>query len=500
MTEQRYRLIQGDCIEKLREIPDNSIDAIVTDPPYGLEFMGKDWDAPWKAGQPSREFNDIEKGTLGGFTALPNHNRVNNLKCENCNKWKFSSNPCKCENPNFPPAKLMAMQGFQDWCEQWAKECLRVLKPGGHLLSFGGSRTYHRMACAIEDAGFEVRDQMMWVYGSGFPKSHNIAKALDKEAGVEPEVVGRNPNSREDSKKEDNLYDAGTVGKTAYLTKPTSDLAKKWDGWGTALKPSHEPIVVARKPMDGTVAQNIIKWGIGGLNIDGCRVPADGENFDNVKGRQITKLNKQRTDGETNDEQKARAEDSPEQQAALAKLKELGRWPANLVHDGSQQVLDLFPNVKTGSIKPYVSQGITGYDGGWGRVRDFVQQASDGSAARFFYCAKASKADRNDGCEHLEAKPFQTSQPYGEGAEARADGNSAGNPNNHPTVKPTELMRYLVRLVTPVGGTVLDPFNGSGSTGRAAMLEGCNYIGIEMDPEYVKIAEARIQSALKKSQ
>lgn len=480
----KYTLINGDCIEKLRELPDNSVDSIVTDPPYGLEFMGKDWDAPWKA-IPSKEFNEIEKGTLGGFSKLPNHSRVNNLKCNKCNKWKFSSNPCKCEKPDFPPARQEAMQAFQDWCVLWAVEALRVLKPGGHLLSFGGSRTYHRMACAIEDAGFEVRDQMMWVYGSGFPKSHNISKALDKDAGVEPEIIGRNPNSREESKQDDNLYEAGTVGKTAYITKPTSELAKKWDGWGTALKPSHEPIVVARKPLDGTVADNIRKWGVGGLNIDGCRVDAAGEDFSDVQDRKdlIGKCSNHAEGGNAE---------------ALDKLKRLGRFPANFIHDGSQQVLDLFP--ETGKSQGGRSGHTAAYGGGYKQEHYGDEKpgfGDSGSAARFFYCAKASKRDRNDGCDELESKPFETSQPYGEGAEARAEGNSKGNPNNHPTVKPTELMRYLCRLVTPPNGTVLDPFNGSGSTGRAAMLEGFDYIGIEKDPEYIKIAEARIRAVQK---
>jgi site-specific DNA-methyltransferase (adenine-specific) len=279
--------------------------------------------------------------------------------------------------------------------EIW-KEVLRVLKPGGHLLAFFGSRTYHRGVVQIEDAGFEVRDQIMWLYGSGFPKSHNIG-----------------------------------------------------NGWGTALKPAHEPIVVARKPITQTVAKNVLEYGTGALNIDGCRTETKGMKWEKPRGG-IWK-----TDSE-----------------ADAKLveNELGRWPANVIHDGSDEVVSQFPETKSGVTvqRNGGGQKIGGgngiYGGSKGLIREDVGYKDSGSAARFFYCAKASKADRDEN-------------------------------NNHPTVKPTELMRYLCRLVTPKDGIVLDPFMGSGSTGKAALLEGFRFVGIEMNEEYFEIAKARVKIA-----
>ena len=377
------QVLHGDCRDELELLPDNSVDSIVTDPPYELGFMGKSWDS----------------------TGIAYDQRV------------------------------------------WV-QCLRVLKPGGHLLSFGGSRTYHRMACAIEDAGFQIRDQIMWVYGSGFPKSMAIDKQLDKQLGVEREVVGRNPNSRENSTKDNTLFESGTVGKTDYITKPSSEEAKKWEGWGTALKPAHEPIVLARKPLEGTVAQNVLTHGVGGINIDGCRVETT-DNFDNVKDRtdMTGKLTIHHDGGNLE---------------ALHKLKTLGRFPANFIHDGSDEVLELVPDSKAG--EPRDDRGTGGIWSESMGVPCGPQYGDKGSAARFFYCAKANKKDRNEGAA-----------------------------NNHPTVKPTSLMRYLVRLITPPNGTVLDLFTGSGSTGKAAVLEGFNFIGIEQSAEYVQIAKARIE-------
>jgi site-specific DNA-methyltransferase (adenine-specific) len=367
---------------------------------------------------------------------------------------------------------------------------MRVLKNGGHLIAFGGSRTYHRMAVAIEDAGFQIRDQMMWVYGSGFPKSHNIGKAVDKLQGNKREVVG---TSRAGSKERD-----GYKGDMAIMPFETEtidlDVTKgtsAWEGWGTALKPAHEPIVLARKPLEGTVAENVLKWGVGGLNIDGCRVEANGENFDNVKDRtdMTGKLTIHHEGGNLE---------------ALDKLKRLGRFPANLMHDGSQQVLDLFPK-EAGAFAP-VKSGFSGKSKN-GIYNDYETRGDDGatfysdkgSASRFFYCPKANKKDRDEGCEELETKekPAHMRTAGGTGETSMTDGFQATQrKNTHPTVKPTELMRYLCRLITPPNGTVLDPFNGSGSTGKASVMEGFNYIGIELDPEYIKISEARIKATL----
>lgn len=383
----------GSNLDVLPTLPDNSIDAIVTDPPYELGFMGKSWDSTGIA--------------------------------YNVALWK---------------------------------ECLRVLKPGGHLLAFGGSRTYHRMTCAIEDAGFEVRDQMMWVYGSGFPKSLNVAKAIDAHVRCGGSSSRKLRQTEQETGGEP--YDLkgvnnGILGqKKTWQRKewePTTEQAKPWNGWGTALKPAHEPICLARKPLEGTVANNVIKWGVGGINIDATRVCVECGNDD------ATELLDKCMDC---------LEDEPR-----------GRFPANLMHDGHQQVLDLFPQSNGGSDK----QG--------------------GSAARFFYCPKASKSDRDEGCEELptQEKPAHMRTGNGTGETSMTDGfQPTQRKNTHPTVKPTELMRYLCRLITPPGGTVLDPFNGSGSTGKAAVSEGFNYVGIELDPDYVAIAEARINGAITK--
>lgn len=357
-------LLHGDCLDILPTLEENSIDAIVTDPPYGLSFMGKHWDH----GVPGEAF------------------------------WR---------------------------------EALRVAKPGAHLLAFGGSRTYHRLACAIEDAGWEIRDTIMWVYGSGFPKSHNL--------------------------KDD------------------------WQGWGTALKPAHEPIIMARKPFPGTVAQNVTTWGTGAINVDGGRVEGVPWQAHDATGLAKTKYF---TDG-----------------VAPVIYKEphtAGRWPANLIHDGSEEVLAGFPDTKPsrkGTPRKSATPGV-----GWGMTKTGAEYEDSGSAARFFYCAKASKADRDDGLEGFALRHA----PHGnyEGRDMDNSRNHLGglqgtqSRNHHPTVKPTDLMRYLVRLVTPPNGIVLDPFMGSGSTGKAAILEGFGFVGIEREREYIDIAAARIGAAV----
>ena len=410
-----HKIHQGSNLDILPTLPNNSVDSIVTDPPYELGFMGKSWDSTGIA--------------------------------YNVQMWK---------------------------------ECLRVLKPGGHLVAFSGSRTYHRMAVAIEDAGFQIRDQMMWVYGSGFPKSHNIGKAVDKLQGNDREVTG---NDKSGSKR--SCMAGDFAGGEYDLTKGTS----AWEGWGTALKPAHEPIVLARKPLEGTVADNVLKWGVGGLNIDGCRVgheiitqrlaTVEGGKCIGGKGVGI----KQKATGET--------------------TQTLGRFPANFMHDGSQQVLDLFPETgKSTGTKAGSWKSGGQYQGGYkgasqDELGEEVGYGDSGSAARFFYCPKANKKDRDEGCEEFQERR-ESDRPSDDKVGGDNPRNRSNNPrrNSHPTVKPTELMRYLCRLVTPPNGTVLDPFNGSGSTGKGAVLEGFNYIGIELDPEYIKISEARIKASL----
>ena len=426
-------LMLGDCRDRLKELPDNSIDSIVTDPPYELGFMGKSWDA---------------SGVAYDVTV-----------------WK---------------------------------ECLRVLKPGGHLLSFGGSRTYHRMACAIEDAGFQIRDQIMWVYGSGFPKSLNISKAIDKAAGAEREVIGQKLHARKGvaSAEERTVIGAGAFGEARMgdITAPSTAEAKEWDGWGTALKPAHEPIVLARKPLDGTVANNVLTHGVGGINIDGCRVASD-DGFEKAWDKPVS----------TNISAKGGTYISQGAQhiVDISSNKPVGgRFPANVIHDGSDEVLQRFPDSKgmatqkSGSnIKVYGGNSL--YESSTTFPDDRQGFNDNGSAARFFYCAKASKKDRNEGLDNMPLQqPVGGADKWTEQDRRRGEGvTRQPSANHHPTVKPTELMRYLCRLITPPNGTVLDPFTGSGSTGKAAVLEGFNFIGVEQSAEYIEIAKARIEAA-----
>ena len=410
------KLINNDCIIAMKEMPDNSVDSIVTDPPYELGFMGKSWDATGIA------FN----------------------------------------------------------IEVW-REALRVLKPGGHLIAFSGSRTYHRMAVAIEDAGFEIRDQIMWVYGSGFPKSHNISKAIDKDLG---EVRVNGQLKFKGGTQLGVINDDSWEPKDVYESEPVSNLAKQWQGWGTALKPAHEPMVLARKPLIGTVANNVLTYGTGGLNIDGSRVGSEGGS---KRGSEpSTHLSPSGAFNTGHD---------------IVQLNS-GRWPANFIHDGSDEVVALFPDTASG--KPAGQKNIgNGYHGNFGSI-EVTGFGDSGSAARFFYCAKASKRDRNEGLDGFEAKEtFALNAGGREKKTAQGDWDdvtkrwiSQPKANHHPTVKPTTLMQYLVRLVTPPNGTVLDPFMGSGSTGKACAYEGFDFIGIEQSAEYIEIAQARIDFAL----
>ena len=330
------------------------------------------------------------------------------------------------------------------------------MKQGAHLLSFFGSRTYHRGVIPIEDAGFDIRDQLMWLYGSGFPKSHNIGKAVDKFQGNERELV-ESDNRIASSLGNSINMDGGLANKDYKYTKGNSE----WEGWGTALKPAHEPIVMARKPFKGSVAENVLEHGTGGINIDGCRVGTDDKLSIGSNKRDNANVN-------------FGMKDNREEQ----KQHEQGRFPANVMHDGSEVVLEIFPETNS----------------------------------RYFYCAKASKDDRDEGLDMIDAKPMAWSNQAkaelkrGNLDFRNADGDTARHnkvqrrKNSHPTVKPTELMRYLCRLVTPKGGVVLDPFMGSGSTGKGALLEGFKFIGIEVEREYFHIACARLEAVQKNIQ
>jgi DNA modification methylase len=437
----RFQIINGDCREALKALADGSVDSVVCDPPYELGFMGKGWDR----------------------------------------------------------------SGIAYDVSVWS-ECLRVLKPGGHLLAFGGSRTYHRLACAIEDAGFDIRDQIQWVYASGFPKSLDVSKAIDAAAGAERQIVGNNPyNSRRPNAPVSELCQQ--AGWPSQISAPTTDAAKQWSGWGTALKPAHEPIVLARKPLIGTVAENVLQHGTGGLNIDRCRIKTNsGESLsggnDSTGGRRLHSNDGWIRPWNTNESYLA--ERKLECEARVVKAEELGRWPANVIHDGSDKVLAEFPDApgQQGDLNSHSKDRLSkGIFGDMKSARDAVARLDSGSAARFFYCAKASQEDRNEGCEGLTVRQQDESRkagnPGGDNPRNRGLGLRA---NHHPTVKPTDLMRYLCRLVTPPGGVVLDPFCGSGSTGKAAMLEGLKFIGIELSAEYCELAQRRIEAVTKQGQ
>lgn len=410
---------QGDCIDVMRELPEASVDAVVTDPPYGLEFMGKDWDAfaptdrknaaVWngrRQAQMGWQESAKERSGKGGGGPSYRSQHKGAKRCQTCGKRQFSGTPCKCVNPDWVVEHRQeapsTMLGFQAFSEAWAREAYRVLKPGGHLLAFAGTRTYHRMAAGVEDAGFEIRDCIAWMYGSGFPKSRN--------------------------------------------------LDGKWSGWGTALKPAFEPIVVARKPLTGTVAKNVLTHGTGALNINACRIAAADPFGGGAKA----------TSGFVNGYERGEG-----WQAG----SDLGRWPANVALDETAaSVLD-----EQSGTAPPKEQRTAVKGGNKGALGAFAGSSPDaigtwpadpgGGASRFFYTAKASRQDRNVG--------------------GLAD-------NTHPTVKPTDLMRWLIRLVTPPGGIILDPFGGSGSTGLAARAENTRCILIEREPEYLQIIKDRL--------
>jgi len=387
-----YQILHGNNLDVLPTLADNSIDSIVTDPPYELGFMGKKWDS----------------------------------------------------------------SGIAYSVELW-QQCLRVLKPGGYLLSFGGTRTYHRMVVAIEDAGFEIRDMISWISNKTFPKSLNIGKAIDKAAGAERKVIGKHSAP---AGKSAVMTGSRTVTEAGFwargdtdvdITAPATDEAKQWDGWGTGLKPTVEPIVMARKPVEGTIANNVLTYGTGGLNIDASRIGTD------------ERINP----SASNTDREAWRMNTSETKGRIAE----GRWPANIILDpDTAELLDEQSGLLRLAVGPKVKIGSFDFAPGQESKGSKMIQGKEvkGGASRFFYVAKASKRDRNEGLEIT---------------------------NNHPTVKPTSLMEYLIKLVTPPNGTVLDPFTGSGSTGKAAILQGFDFIGIEMTEEYLPIIEGRLKHA-----
>jgi len=578
-------ILQGDCIEKLKELPHHSVDAIITDPPYGLEFMGKEWDKfeenrnRWKdkperkligdgSGQGSKDFGER-------FNEMPKYIPKKNKKCKNCGHYAFSGSPCKCETPEWEIDKTYENH-LQQFCLEWATECLRVLKPGGFLLSFGGTRTYHRLVCGIEDAGFEIRDTIMWLYGSGFPKSLNIGKQIDKLNGKKQEefiALGKylrearedipqnqiskffpsktggltgcvsnwelgmnvptkkqwiilkrelNLNNKFDylidrieaereviGKKKTNLTVMQNIGSNNIsgevdITAPATPEAKQWEGWGTALKPACEPIVVARKPLsEKNVALNVLKWGTGGINIDACRIDYNGEKPSKVTMpdlRDVGRMSKENIGidklsfGQT--ENAKRKDYEPNQQ---------GRFPANIILDEQAgKMLDeqapetgAFAKVKKGQ-KGWGGEIYHKFETGGDDGKTFYDKGKRQGASRFFYCAKASKSERNYGCDDLEYKNQYEQNKWTENDYRKGKGEKTTQPrkNNHPTVKPIKLMEYLIKLVSKENAIVLDPFLGSGTTAIACVKLNRRFIGIEKEAEYIKIAEARIKPFL----
>ena len=433
------RLHNGNCLEVLKMMIEDEVfvDSIVTDPPYELGFMGRSWDSTGIA---------FQKET-----------------------WEL---------------------------------CFKVLKPGGHLLAFSGSRTYHRIAVAIEDAGFEIRDQVMWLYGSGFPKSMNIGKTLDKKLGNERVAVGERTRNVKPFDDGNGWNSNNTTGNHIY-TKGNSE----WEGWGTALKPAHEPLVLARKPLsEKSVVDNVLKHRTGGINIDECRVEG---NTENVERKKVVRKSRDDDCVFNNGNSSFRAEGT-----LYADADPRGRFPSNIMHDGSDVVKDIFPNTKSSNVSRERKAGTEfGQSSGWNKHNNvdsglMPAYGDDGSASRYFYCAKTSKAEKNQGLNNFPIKNKKGGGGTSNNVWYEDDVNSASgkfgsekapSKNVHPTVKPIKLMKYLCRLITPKGGTVLDPFMGSGSTGMAAKEENFEFVGIEKEEQYFNIASARIESVDTKS-
>ena len=450
-------------MDVMRTMPDNSIDSVITDPPYGLAFMGVAWDT----------FGD---GRKGGSRTNATFDQVGGNHHPTCAVDQARTR--KSENVK-----------FQERMTPVFVEALRVAKPGAHLLCFGGTRTFHRMACAIEDAGWEIRDCIMWVYGSGFPKSMDVAKAIDKASGYVGEVIGERTV---DVGMQGGHMHAGRKQQQQQQVHALSEQAQEWQGWGTCLKPAWEPIIVARKPLDGTVANNVLKWGVGAMNIDACRVPTE----DNLNGGTYSK----------NATEYDATSYAPKN--GIGEYKQPpGRFPANLVHDGSQMVLDLFPQSKgqqgdvTGNEPSHPADGVC--YGEYNGRHTFAKRGDTGSAARFFNTfrdgedsAERTYADR--GATDFAAKPGMRRASADTPARffycAKASKKDRGEGNTHPTVKPTALMEWLVKLVTREGGVVLDPFMGSGTTGVACANLNRRFVGIEREWQYMEIAGPRVQN------
>lgn len=431
-TGPGWRVVHSGCVEAMREMPEASVDAIVTDPPYELGFMGKRWDST----------------------------------------------------------------GIAYSLDLW-REALRVLKPGGHLCAFGGTRTYHRMACAIEDAGFEIRDSLHWIYGSGFPKSLDVSKAVDRRLGVAPTVTGE-----KSARLLSGHLDVGSP--TIPTTIPTTIDAARWNGWGTALKPAHEPIILARKPLDGTVAANVLRHGTGALNINAGRIRFASE--EDKAAAAAAASQRSCRDQNAGRVVLGRFENGPASLAPYLSGMDAGRWPPNvLLGEDAAEEMDRQSGETVSNPNPNPNFRNAVYGRGMGGVVSAANQHNDsGGASRFFpvfrYVAKPARGERDAGLWDVEVRSGGEATDRADGSAGLSSpragaGRTGGARNHHPTVKPIALMEWLVRLVTPPGGTVLDPFLGSGTTGCAAVRCGDGFIGIEREAEYVALAERRIALA-----
>jgi DNA modification methylase len=429
----------GDCREIAPQL--GLFTGIVTDPPYGLGFMGREWDTFDKS-----QFG--RKGMEGG----------NDLKV----KKDFNALP------------RYKSDGLYEFVLDWATMLNTVCKPGSFLLSFGGTRTFHKIAMGIEDGGWELRDTVMWTYGMGFPKSYDISKGIDKRAGAKREVITRNPNSRENCGKENTLYESGTVGKTDYITSPSTIEAQLWDGYGTGLKPSWEPILVCMKPVDKTFVNNALKHGVAGLNIDGSRIVVEkisinGQGNDNMFHGKFS--------GNVDNKER------------------IGRFPANIILDGSEEVADLFPYTKTGNQRPHQQHSDTPAFGMEDKLITMDRNGDEGSSARFFYTAKPSKEERDRYIENISPEQYHD--------RGCSKSSTVEHPpdytrkNNHITVKPLALMKYLVKLIAPPrDGLILDPFMGSGTTLLACRQLGVKSVGIEFGEHNCEIAAKRLSQGV----
>ena len=475
---QVNQIITGDCLEVMKDWPDNSVDAIVTDIPYGIGFMGKEWDT----------FKQENMGRPKAYKLTY--------------KTDFKDGvPVKRKKPEMVTRDSGARRAgsydlsrnaeYQEWCRIWSKEALRIAKPGAFLMCFGGTRTYHRVTCGLEDAGWQIRDCMMWLYGSGFPKSHNISKAIDKAKGAYKK--GKlSPNSRQSGASPSGCYGEGVQTKT--IDEPQTDFAKLWDGYGTALKPAWEPIIVAMKPLDGTFAQNAETHGVAGLNIDGGRIGTD-ELKSQQRGSPVfqetspglkTGWNKEDYNGEY----------QPNTQ---------GRWPANVILDEEAGAMldEQSETSTTGNRKNKnrIQQDIANTP--FTRGQNAPEYTDSGGASRFFYCAKASRSERNAGLKGMAEKQMYKCDNSPNSLEifGTTDGGRKPRQNHHPTVKPLKLMEYLCTLLKlPTGGILLDCFGGSGSTAVACINTGWDYIIIEKEAEYCEIARKRVEWAVKQKQ